>query len=497
VSDVVLDGAAKWTLSGPTTVVTPDTETGISVFDRQRTSVLCGSVLLAGGEQPDDLALTGRTLVVAACDPPPLAGRRVVLRGLEHTTGAPAVETATLQSCVVDAGGATMTLTLTADLTRAYSRRGLVVLANVCLATHGETVAQVLGSGDARAGFATFRPRRAPLTHVRATTPDGEQAALVVRVDGVAWTEIAALEDAGPQDRVYALHADEDGAVRIVLGDGVHGARPASGQENVTATYRVGIGAAGAVDAGQLSLLPRRPFGVKAVTNPAPAQDWADAETIEQARTNAPLRVRTLDRAVSVADHEDVARGYAGIGPARADLVWDGRAHRVVLSVLGSEATTPSNDLVAALRAALVAVRDPGTALEVLPGAQTWFGVRVEVAHDPAFERDAVLAAVADALAAGFGAPVRPFATSVSPAAVLVAIRGVPGVAACTMPRLLPVASLPALPEVPVLPPDSAALAVVPALPGRWDVAAVPAAALPAELLALGPGAIEFGEVLL
>jgi predicted phage baseplate assembly protein len=492
VSDAVLDGAARWTLSGPTTVVTPEADTGITAFDRRRASVLCGSVPLPGGEQPDDLALTGRTIVVAAVDPPLPAGRRVVLRGTEHATGAPAVETATVQTCVVDPGGATMTLTLAADLARGYSRRGLVVLGNVCLATHGETVSQVLGSGDARAGFATFRPRRAPLTHVRATTPDGEQAALVVRVDGVAWSEVAALEDAGPQDRVYALHADEDGAVRIVLGDGVHGARPASGQENVTATYRVGIGGTGAVDAGQLSLLPRRPFGVKAVTNPAPAQDWADAETIEQARTNAPLRVRTLDRAVSVADHEDVARGYAGVGPARADLVWDGRSHRVVVTVLGTEAAAPSGDLVAALRATLVAVRDPGTALEVLPGAQTWFGVRVEVAHDPAVERDAVLAAVADALAAGLGAPVRPFAAAVTPATVLVAVRSVPGVAACTVPRLLPLASLPAPPEVPVLPPDSAALAVVPALPARWD-----GAALPAQLLSLAPGAVDLGEMVL
>ena len=389
-----------------------------------------------------------------------------------------------------------MTLELTADLSRPFLRQGLQVLANVAGATHGETVQQVLGSGDGRTSFATFRPRRGPLTYVRDTSPDGARAELTVRVDGVAWTEVTSLDDAGPDDGVYVVHHEEDPAgvarVRIVTGDGVHGARPPSGPENVTATYRVGIGADGAVDADHLTLLPRRPFGVRAVTNPAPTQDWAPPETIEEARLSAPLRVRTLDRAVSVADHEDLARGYAGVGPVRADLVWDGRAQRVLVSLLATAATTPSAGLVADLRATLEAARDPGCPLDVLAGEPNWFGVRVEVAHDPAYERETVLAAVQAALATTFGAAVRPFATPVTSSAALVVVRGVSGVAACTMPRLLPVAALPAPPLPPVLPPDQQAREVLVALPGRWD--GVP---LPAQLLALAPGGVELREMAL
>ena len=55
---------------------------------------------------------------------------------------------------------------------------------------------------------------------------------------------------------------------------------------------------------------------------------------------------------------------------------------------------------------------------------------------------------------------------------------------------LLPVAAVPAPPLVAQVPDDSEALDPVPALPGRWDDAV-----LPAQLLALAPGAVEIMEM--
>ncbi|HTF09970.1 MAG TPA: hypothetical protein VK659_17525 [Asanoa sp.] len=490
VERVTPDGGQRWALSGPLTRLRLDLADNLTAFGRRRASIHCGTGPLPAADEPATATVTGRSLVVAVSDPPLPAGRRIVLRGTDGATGAAAVETATVQTCTPD--GRTMTLTLTADLAHAFQPGGLEVLANVAVATHGESVAQVLGSGDGRAAFATFRPRRAPLTHVRATSPDGARPELSVRVDGVEWSPVPSLADAGPTDRVYAIRHDEDGTSRIVLGDGVHGARPATGTENVTAAYRVGIGAAGAVDAGQISLLPRRPLGVREVTNPAGSQDWAPAEELESARINAPRLARTLDRAVSVTDHEDFARGYAGVGPARADLVWDGRVNRVVLSVLGTGATDPSTDLLADLEQALVAARDPGGALDVREGTVTWFGIRVELAHDPAYERPAVLGAVGAGLADAFGPARAAFAVPVIAAAVLVVVLGTAGVVACTMPRLLALAALPPPPQAPVLPPDRAGVDVLAPLLARWDDTA---RILPAQLAALAPGAVEIGEM--
>ena len=58
----------------------------------------------------------------------------------------------------------------------------------------------------------------------------------------------------------------------------------------------VGIGADGDIAAGQLSLLPRRPLGIATVDNPTATHDWAPPETLEDARSAAPRRARTLDR---------------------------------------------------------------------------------------------------------------------------------------------------------------------------------------------------------
>jgi predicted phage baseplate assembly protein len=496
VERVTPDGAQRYALSGPITRLRLDLADHLTSFDRRRASVHCGSGPLPAADEPASATVGGRSLVVAASEPPLPAGRRILVRGTDAGTEAVAVETATVATCTPSADGRTMTLTLTTDLVHAFRPGGLEVLANVAVATHGESVAQVLGSGDGRAAFATYRPRRSPLTYVRATTPDGARPEISVRVDGVEWSPVPSLADAGPTDRVYAVRHDEDGSSRIVLGDGVHGARPATGVENVTARYRVGIGGAGAVDAGQISLLPRRPMGVREVTNPAASQDWAPAEDLESARVTAPRLARTLDRAVSVTDHEDFARGYAGVGPARADLVWDGRVNRVVLTVLGAGASAPSADLLGDLERALTAARDPGGPLDVRTGTVMWFGIRVELVHDPAYERPAVLAAVETALADAYGPGRTAFAVPVVAAAVLVVVRATAGVVACTMPRLLNVAAPPLAPQRPVLPPDTDAVDLLAPLPARWDATAPqPDRIVPAQLAALAAGAVEIGEM--
>lgn len=488
VAGVEPDGASDFAVSGPVTRVDLAADPDLGAFSRRQVVVHAVSTPLPAADEPDTTALDGTVLVLQASDPPLPPGRRVLLAGTDDATAAPRTVAAEVVGCVLAPDGLTMAVTVAGPLP-ALRRQGLVVLGNVATATHGESVAQVLGSGDGRTSFPTYRPRRGPLTHVRATTPDGASAELVVRVDGARWQQVESLLDAGPDDRVYVVRQDEDGAVRVVLGDGVHGARPATGTENVTATYRVGIGEPGAVAARSVSLLLRRPLGIREVTNPVAAADWAPAEALEEARANAPLRVRTLGRAVSVADHEDFARGYAGVGPARADLLWDGRANRVLVTVLGSLAADPGQGLVDDLHAALDLARDPGAPLSVTAGERTWFGLRVEVAHDPAFERLPVLDAVVAALQTAFGAPARTFAAPVTSAAALVVVRSVPGVTACTVPRLFGLAALPPPPAPPPLPADDRGRHVLTARPGRYENGVLAAA----QLLALADGAVQVG----
>ena len=481
VEEMAADGLAKWGLAGAVTRLQIDLDDNLDRFDRRRAKVHLASEQLPADDAP--LSVLGGTdsLELAVTDPLLPEGRLVLVVGDDPVTDERVVEAVTVTSCVHAPGSPWMQVTFDRELAHSYRADTLAVRGNVVPATHGESVAQALGSGDGRVAFAEFLPRRGPLTHVRAAVPSGTRAELVVRVDDVAWTEVPSLDGAGPHDRVYVVRAEEDGVTRVVFGDGVHGARPPTGSENVSAAYRVGIGAPGAVRPDQVSLLTRRPLGIREVVNEAPAHDWAPAETLEDARTNAPLRVRTLDRAVSVADHEDFARGYAGVGPARADLVWDGRAGIVLVTLLGVAAAEPSPGLLADVERALTDARDPGTALAVRAGEVLGFGVEIEIAHDPAYERDTVEAAVRAALDAALGPPARALAAPVTAAEVLVLVRGVAGVRACTIPRL----------KDPARPGTDPDLLVAEA--GRFEPTGADPGLRPAQLRALTPGAVAVG----
>ena len=487
--DVQPDGASRYGVSGRITRVTVDITEGLAGFDRRSALVHCQPVELDASRRPRVAPITGAGVELAATDPLLPVGRLVLVCG---TVGGADVTVATsVQDCTLrPAGGATpatMAVTLDPALPVDFEPASVVVRGNAVVAGHGEAVAQVLGSGDARATSTSFALRRTPLTYVRAQTPDGIASTVDLEVDGVRWTEVATLADAGPHDRVFAVRRDDGGGARVVVGDGINGARLPTGTENVVAAYRVGIGLDGAVDPERLVLLPRRPLGIRLVENPAGAHDGAPPEKSADVRHNAPLRVRTMDRAVSVLDHEHFAAGFAGVGPARADAVWDGHRRVVVVTLLGTAATVPGNGLLADLTAALVAARDPGTPLTVLRGALLPFGVRVEIRHDPAQKRAAVETAVVAALQTRFGAAAGEFAAPVTAAAVLVAVHAVPGVLACTMPRLL---ALPATGPHRPLPPDDGAEPILFARPARQDG---PGAIVAAQLLCLGPDAVEIG----
>jgi predicted phage baseplate assembly protein len=461
VEDVSPDGATRFGITGKLTRVRVDWTEELEGFGRRETVVHSEPRPLPARHEPVSEPMGDqRVLVLQATDPPLPIGRLVVVTGwapgtvpedplVRAATAPPQAELAAVAACAVD--GETMKITLDRDLAHRYDPLALAVRANVVAVTHGETVDQVLGSGDATATFQRMATRRGPLTYVRAQTPSGARSTLEVLVDRVRWNTVESLDVAGPHDRAYTARLREDATALVTTGDGRNGARLPTGQENVRARFRVGLGADGAVTAGQLAMLPRRPFGIKGATNPAPAHDWAVPEQLGEVRTNAPLRIRTLDRAVSTADHADFAADFAGVSLARADEVWDGQRTVVVVSVLGSAGMRAGDGLLTDLGDSLELAREPGTAFTVRRGEPLRFTVHVELENDPDVPRADVEASVLAALATAYTPPAMPFATGLPASRVLVTIRAVAGVVACTMPRLLvagterdPVVALPA-----------------------------------------------------
>jgi hypothetical protein len=281
-------------------------------------------------------------------------------------------------------------LTLATPLAFAYRRTSVSIYGNVVRATHGETVQEVLGSGDAATPWQRFTLKRSPLTYVSAPTVSGVSSTLQVRVNDVLWHEAPSLASLTGTDRAFITRTDDDAKTTAVFGNGERGARLPTGTENVKATYRSGLGKGGNVAAAQISLLTTQTPGVKAVINPLRASGGADKEERDSARRNAPLAVASLDRLVSTRDYADFARTFAGVGKAAAARLSDGRRQVVHVTIAGADdiPIEVSSDLYRNLLAALHRYGDPYVpiTLDVRERLALVISAKVKVVADFAWE---------------------------------------------------------------------------------------------------------------
>ena len=308
----------------------------------------------------------------------------------------------------------------------------MVVHANVAPASHGESVAQILGAGNAATPFQRFELKQLPLTFRAAATELGAASELTVRVDDIAWKVRDTLFGAGPRDRVFTLSSDEQGHTFVQFGDGVRGARLPSGVNNVRGRYRKGLGAGGNVAAESLTQLTTRPLGVKGVSNPRPAEGGTDPEEADQARQSMPLMTRTLGRAVSVLDYEDFARAYSGIAKARAQVLQLQTGPTVVITIAGPGGTaiSPDSPIWINLGAALAASGDPYVAVRLLTYRASPFHIGLKFKRDQDYEARQVRGAVESALRVHFGFDARDLGQPVHQSDVIAVAQGVPGVVA-------------------------------------------------------------------
>ncbi len=358
-------------------------------------------------------------------------------------------------------------LTLKNSLQYRYIRETVTINANVVPATHGETVNEILGSGDSAQVNQTFTLKKPPLTYVSAQTERGSESTMTVRVNNIEWEEESALYGLPANVEAYIIRLEDngkDGIVRLIFGDGKQGARLPTGQNNITATYRTGIGEGGEVAADSLSILQRKPLYVRGVTNPTAASGSESPESIENARQNAPLNVLTLGRIVSLQDFEDFARAFAGVGKAAVRVLWTGEndlVHITIASATGNPVEAAS-ELYTNLTAAIDRVRDPIQEVRVDTFALHLFNVKAAVLVDDRYVAADVLAEVEIALIDHFSFEQRQFGQAARAADVISAMQQVSGVIAVDLDQLYDAtdSSGPAQ----TLPPP-----ILPALPARWS----------------------------
>ncbi len=357
------------------------------------------------------------------------AKRRIVLTDGKTTHAATVTGSAAIPTSP-GGGRALLAIDFTPPLPQPLSAAAAVMLGNVAQAGQGETQPEeILGDGDASRRFQRFQLRKAPVTRRADPASIRGRAEITVLVDGEAWPAVDTLHARGAGERVCVLEEGEDGKTIVRFGDGVNGARLPTGRGNVRVRYRTGLGLAGNVRAGQLSILLTRPPGLREGVNLEAASGAADAESADDARQAAPGKVRTFGRAVALDDLAVLAVETGLAAKARADWVWSGIERAVFLTVAGPDGAALPAATLAKLLSILDAARD--TTQRLMLGAV----LRVPIALSgtlfvaDGFVREEVLAAVHAALLSRFSFARMGFAEPAHRSDIDLAVMAVPGVA--------------------------------------------------------------------
>jgi hypothetical protein len=323
-------------------------------------------------------------------------------------------------------------LELEDSLAYSYKRDTVTINANVAPANHGETVQEILGSGDGTKTHQRFILKQTPLTYVTAATTTGSASSLQIRVNAVSWQEVDNLYGQAADAHVYAIVNNDDGTSTVQFGDGIHGARLPTGQNNVRAEYRKGLGSAGNLKDAQIDQLLVRPLGVKSAVNPRASTGGADAETLQELRSNAPLTTLTLGRVVSLTDYRDFARSFSGVSKASAVWIFEGGHKQILLTVGGPKGAVIESDseTYTKLLQALHDYGDPYVLLRMQTFRAVSFRLAGNLFVDAVYESDNVLADVKAALLTRFAYDQREFVQPVFLSEVIEVIQGVAGVLA-------------------------------------------------------------------
>jgi hypothetical protein len=321
-------------------------------------------------------------------------------------------------------------LTMHEPIDNYFDLQTVTINANVASANHGETKQEVLGNGNSSQIFQKFQLKQQPLTFTSTDTASGVQTTLEIQVNNIKWKESPSFYGASPKDKIYTTTIADDSKVTVCFGDGITGSRLPTGTGNIKAIYRSGIGSSGLMDAGQLSMLVTPQLGVNKVTNPLIASGAEDPETLDSARKNAPLEVLTLDRIVTSEDFENFTRAFAGIGKARADIIWNGEQEivNITAALINGDPISPSDKVYDSLLTAFKDYGHTNATIGLTGYTPSPFTIDVSIAVDEDYEFDNVKQNAAASLFQAFSFDTMNFGQSITPAQIINVIQQVEGV---------------------------------------------------------------------
>jgi len=275
------------------------------------------------------------------------------------------------------------------------------VYGNLVSADQGKSENEtVLGNGDNREKFQSFKLPKAPLTyHLQSAETPPEVPELEVYVDDRLWTQVPVFFNRGPKEEIYIVREDADGNSWVQFGDGKTGARLPSGIDNVTAVYRTGTGAYGTLKEGTKPQAGGKVERLDKVHMPLAASGGAEAEKGDNARETAPGKTQGLGRLVSLKDYESEAQAIAGVSKAFAAWEVSAKESTVRLTLLMESGRSSEFTEVSAILNKYNICRGPQRfPVTVVQGKRSYIYIHAEYALDPSYKVKKVEAAIKEAL---------------------------------------------------------------------------------------------------
>ncbi len=212
----------------------------------------------------------------------------------------------------------------------------VTVYGNLVEANQGKTEKEaVLGNGDSRQKFQTFKLPKSPLTYhnLPGETPP-EIPELQIYVNNRLWKRVPTLFNHKPDEEIYIVREDANGDSWVQFGDGKTGKQLPSGIKNIVAKYRTGIGAYGQLKPETKVQASGRLDKLDKIYLPGIVTGGAEPESRDNAKEAAPGKIQSLDRLVSLQDFESETLAIPGVSKALATWELVDNIPSVVITVL-------------------------------------------------------------------------------------------------------------------------------------------------------------------
>jgi hypothetical protein len=223
---------------------------------------------------------------------------------------------------------------------------------------------------------------------------------MTIVVNNVTYSKVPYTIDYNAEDPVFSAYTDGNGNTYIKFGDGVSGKIPPfGGSVKITYRYTTTAGSLGNVATDTIKTVVSDANGLAIndirVTNAAAFSGGTDAESTDSVRVNAPLALRSLNRAVSLKDYAQLAVQVNGVSKAIASAsVYTS----VTIYIAASGGAASSSTLKTDVKNYFTDKVPPNTSLQVLDFTPVYPYLDITVNVMPTYDATVVKNAVTSAL---------------------------------------------------------------------------------------------------